>query len=69
MSNSNRPGKLVHAEIPGERSFTAEDLWQIPRVGAVRSAPGGDRLVVPVTTWLGKKRKQLTRLWLLAAGC
>ena len=26
MSNSNRPGKLVHAEIPGERSFTAEEV-------------------------------------------
>ncbi|MBT4864081.1 MAG: hypothetical protein HON53_03030, partial [Planctomycetaceae bacterium] len=67
MSNDSRPGKLVHAEIPGERNITAADLWQIPRVGAVRSAPGGDRLVVPVTTWPGEKRKKLTRLWLMDA--
>ena len=67
MSNDSRPGKLVHAEIPGERNITAADQWQIPRVGAVRSAPGGDRLVVPVTTWPGEKRKKLTRLWLMDA--
>lgn len=67
MTRSNNVGSQVHAELPGDRKLTAEDLWAIPRVGTPVVAPGGTRFVVPVTTWPLPERKKLTRLWIANA--
>jgi dipeptidyl aminopeptidase/acylaminoacyl peptidase len=68
MADSRGVGQRVHEELPGDRNFTVDDLWMIPRVGAPVSVPGGEHLVVPVTTWPGKEGLKLTQLWLVDSG-
>jgi dipeptidyl aminopeptidase/acylaminoacyl peptidase len=53
----------IHAARPGSRPLTAEDLWNLPRVGAASAHPDGNACVVPVTTWDLEKNESRSRLW------
>jgi len=44
------------------RSLTAEDLWNMARVGEPAPGPDGSFAIVPVTTYLGEGGEELTRL-------
>jgi dipeptidyl aminopeptidase/acylaminoacyl peptidase len=46
-------------------TFTVDDLWALPRVGAPAPAPDGRRFIVPVTTYSMESNEGTTRLWLL----
>lgn len=59
-------GKLVHHEIVGDRTLNAEQLWQIPRVGAASISPTNNQMVVPVTTWPDATGVKRTQLWLVS---
>ena len=52
----------VHAARRGTRPITAEDLWNMPRVGAPAAFPDGSALVVPVTRWNIEKNEPRTQL-------
>lgn len=56
--------QCVYAEIPGERNMTAEDLWQIPRVGTPQVGSNEQHIVVPVTTSPADERTARTQLWM-----
>ncbi len=57
--------KLVHPARAGSRPMTAEDLWRIPRVGTPVPLPGGERAVVPVTTYDMEANVGTSRLWIV----
>lgn len=67
MTENNTVGTQVHPEQTGDRAFTADDLWEIPRVGTPVVSPNGRQLVVAVSTWPQPDREKLTRLWLVNA--
>ena len=57
---------LVHpARNPSGRRLTAEDLWNLKRVGAPVPSPDGTRIAVPVTAYdLGENRGH-ARIWIV----
>lgn len=57
--NSSR----VHPARTGPRPITAEDLWQLPRVGSPAPAPDGSACAVTVTTWDLVKSQSRSRIW------
>ena len=57
-------GQCVYPEISGERKMTADELWQIPRVGTPCVGPAGRKIVVPVTTWPAEEGSARTQLCL-----
>ena len=61
VMNSSR----VHPARTGPRPMTAEDLWQLPRVGAPAPAPDGTACAVTVTTWDLGKNESRSRIWWL----
>ncbi len=60
------PLKTLYPARKGPRPMTAEDLWQLPRVGAPQPSHDGAFAVVPVTTWTIEKNEPRTRLWRVA---
>ena len=60
------PLATLHAARKGPRPMTAEDLWNLPRVGTPQPSPGGRFAVVPVTTYAIEKNEPRTRLWRVA---
>jgi dipeptidyl aminopeptidase/acylaminoacyl peptidase len=67
MSVETSPVTLVHPARRGPRPVTAEDLWQIPRVGAPIPSPDGTRCVVTVTSYDLETNEGKGRLWLVPA--
>lgn len=68
MPVSTRPATTLHPAVrPGGRPMTAEDLWNVPRVGAPSPAPDGTWAVVPVTTTDLEKNENRSRLWMVSA--
>jgi dipeptidyl aminopeptidase/acylaminoacyl peptidase len=65
MSVIAMPLSTLHPARQGPRPMTAEDLWQLPRVGVPQPAPDGGFAIVPVTTWDIEKNESRTRLWRL----
>ena len=57
------PLATLHAARRGPRAMTAEDLWNLPRVGTPQPSPDGRFAVVPVTTYSLEKNDARTRLW------
>jgi dipeptidyl aminopeptidase/acylaminoacyl peptidase len=47
----------------GARAMTAEDLWNIPRVGAPAISPDGRTVAVSVTTYELEKNEGRARIW------
>ena len=60
------PLSTLHPARVGPRPMTAEDLWDLPRVGTPQSSPDGRFAVVPVTTYTIANNESRTRLWRLA---
>jgi dipeptidyl aminopeptidase/acylaminoacyl peptidase len=59
LMNSQR----VHPARSGPRPMTAEDLWQLPRVGSPAPAPDGSACAVTVTQWDLEKNQSRARIW------
>ena len=57
------PLSMLHPARKGPRPMSAEDLWNLPRVGTPQPSPDGRFAVVPVTTYLVEKNEPRTRLW------
>lgn len=57
----------VHPAREGSRTFTAEDLWKIPRVGPPVPSPDGGRVAVVVTTCDMAENKGRGRIWLVSS--
>ncbi len=66
MTVPARPSTTLYPARKGPRPMTAEDLWNLPRVGTPQAAPDGRWAVVPVTTYLVEKNEPRTRLWRVA---
>jgi dipeptidyl aminopeptidase/acylaminoacyl peptidase len=60
------PLATLHPARKGPRPMTAEDVWQLPRVGTPQPAPDGRFAIVPVTLWNIEKNEPRTRLWRVA---
>ncbi len=54
---------LVHAARSGPRAITAEDIWNLPRVGTPAPAPDGSGCAVPVARCDVAKNQSKTRIW------
>ena len=66
MSVSVSPLTQIYpARNPGGRNFTADDLWQLARVGRPVPSPVGDHIVSAVTTFDVEKNQGTSRLWKL----
>lgn len=61
-----RSARTVYPARAGGRSFTAEDLWAIPRVTAVVPSPDGSCLAIAVTSYDMDENLGRSRLYLLA---
>lgn len=48
-----------------QHRFTVEDLWALPRVGPPIPSPGGESLLVPVTTWSMETNRETARIWMV----
>ena len=59
LMNSSR----VHPARSGSRPMTAEDLLNLPRVGAPAPAPDGSACAVTVTNWDLEKNQSRSRIW------
>ncbi len=57
------PLTTLHPARKGPRPMTAEDLWELPRVGTPQPSPDGRFAIVPVTTYAIEKNEPRTRLW------
>ena len=57
------PLATLHPARKGPRPMTAEDLWNLPRVGTPQPSPDGRFAIVPVTTYTIEKNEPRTRLW------
>jgi len=71
MPATSAPFTTLHPERKAARALTAEDLWNLPRVGAPDVFPDGTQAVVPVTRYDLEKnegRTQLHVVSLMAAG-
>jgi dipeptidyl aminopeptidase/acylaminoacyl peptidase len=55
----------VHLAREGDRPFTAEELWKIPRVGAPVPSPDGKRVAVVVSTCDLAENKVRGRIWIV----
>ena len=53
----------VHPARSGKRPMTAEDLWQIPRVGVPSPASDGLACAVSVSQWDFEKHLSRSRIW------
>ncbi len=67
MSVPEQPPVTLYPARAGARAMTAEDLWNVPRVGMPEPAPDGRSFVVPVTRYDLETNAPTTRLWLVAA--
>ena len=65
MSVLATPMTTLHPERRAARNMTAEDLWEMPRVGAPRPSPDGKAVIVPVTRWDLAKNEAKTQLHLV----
>src|SRR5690242_7470432 len=61
-----QPLATLHPARNGPRPMTAEDLWNLPRVGTPQPSPDGRFAVVPTTTFDLEKNEGRTRLWRVA---
>lgn len=48
-----------------QRPVTAEDLWNMPRVGGPVPSPDGSKVLVPVSTYSMEANEGTTRIWLI----
>src|SRR5262245_33117367 len=67
VSLSSPATKLYPARNPKGRKFTAEDLWNIARVGKPVPSPKGDWVAVPVTSFDMEKNEGKGRIWRVPA--
>jgi dipeptidyl aminopeptidase/acylaminoacyl peptidase len=63
---SATPLATLHPARVGPRPMTAEDLWNLPRVGTPQPSPDGRFAVVAVTTYTAANNDACTRLWRVA---
>lgn len=66
MSVTPKPFATLYPARTGPRPMTAEDLWNLPRVGGASVAPCGTWAVVPVTRYDLEKNEGRTRLYKVA---
>ena len=62
MPATSAPFTTLHPERKAARALTAEDLWNLPRVGAPEVFPDGTQAVVPVTRYDLEKNEGRTQL-------
>ncbi len=55
--------RMLHPERKAARAMTAEDLWNLPRVGGPEVFPDGAHAVVPVTRYDLEKNEGRTQLY------
>ena len=67
MSVLSTPMTTLHAARRAARSMSAEDLWELPRVGAPQPSPDGKCVAVPVTRWDLAKNEAKTQIHLVSA--
>jgi len=60
------PLATLHPARKGPRPMTAEDLWNLPRVGTPQPSPDGRFAIVPVTTYSIERNEARARLWRIA---
>ena len=67
MTVMSIPSTTLYPARKGERPLTADDLWNVPRVGAPVPSPDGTLLAVAVTTYDLEKNQGRGRIWLVPA--
>ncbi len=66
MPATTTPVRMLHPARKAARAMTAEDLWNLPRVGGAELFPDGLHAVVPVTRYDLEKNEGRTQLYRVA---